>query len=168
MTDAPLFPIDPQTLAAWRTSLRVWLLGLLRWLLGVFGPDIRIPRDVRAEIGAELAGARAEVLDLIGMTAFARLRGAPRSGRCAPPVWTQTNRSRLCARRALTRGLLPRGRGLRGRISVLLAALRRLDALAMKVIARIAGGAKGAFRVVIDHACIDALAAPGPCACDSS
>jgi hypothetical protein len=166
MTDAPHFRFDAQTLAALRTSLRVWLLGLLRWLLDSFGPDIRIPHAVKVEIGLELASARAEVLDLIAMTAHRRLRPARRtSGGAFSSSFADPHRSRLCARRALTRGLLPRGRTLRERIAILLDAFRDIDTLAFRLIRRIAAGPKGAWAVVAEH---DPDADPASATCFAS
>jgi hypothetical protein len=167
MTHASCLRIDAQTLAALRTSLRVWLLGLLGWLLDLFGQDIRIPHAVKVEIGAELAGARAEVLDLVAMTAHRRLRPAPRT-RAVSGGFADPHRSRLCARRILTRGLLRRGRTLHDRIAILLDALAHIDALAFRLIRRIAAGAKGAWFVVIGNDVATEAFAAAPTTRDTS
>lgn len=167
MTSPARFRIDPAALAALRTSLRVWLLGMLRWLLGAAEP--LLPRAIKLEIRTELAGARAEVLDLIGQMALARLRAVRRTGLKGPPAWSDPHRSRICPRRALTRGLIGRAHTLRDRIDLLLAALRDLDALALRFVARLVIGAKGAW-VVIEgprHR-EDGLASATPAARDTS
>lgn len=169
MTHPSCFHIDAQTLAALRTSLRVWLLGLLAWLIDIFGADIRMPRGVKLEIGAELASARAEVLDLVAMTAHRRLRPAPRTRvGAASRSFSDPHRSNLCARRALTRGLLRRGGTLRERIAILLDALAHLDALVLRLVRRIAAGANGAWVVVFANDADSDGAPSSPLACDSS
>lgn len=153
-----------------RTNLRVWLFALVRWLLERFD-ERAVPRWARLEMAQDLDAARAEVLDLIGMTAHLRLRPARRSGvrlRAKSPAAADPQLSAICARRALSRGLLPRGRTLRERITILLTALRRIDSLALRLVARIAKGAKGAWVVAFKSDAPVESAFVAPAAVDTS
>lgn len=158
MTHISLTLPDPAALAALAAHLRVWLLQVLHWLIVTLGGEDRLPAALKRELRAELRDARAEVLNLIAALAVRRLRPVRRT-RGGATAHGDPHVSRICARRALSRGLVGCGGSLRHRIAILLGALRRLDALVLRLVRRIASRPKGAWVVAIIE---DAFAAEAP------
>lgn len=170
MTHARRIPLpDPAALAALAAQLRLWLLGLLHWLIDTLGGEARLPAALKRELRAELDDARTEVLDLIGMLAYRRLRPCRRTYRGgANNTHADPHRSDIKARRALSRGLIARGGSLRARVARLLDALAHLDAQVLRLLRRIARHAKGAWIVeAIDDGFADGESRE-PRACDTS
>jgi len=168
MTHALRFPLpDPAALAALAAGLRVWLLGMLAWLLEITGVEGRLPPVVRRELAAEIAAARDEVFEILGAHLRLRLRPQRRTRvRCVSHA--DPHRSRIGARRAVTRNLIARPHSLSARIRVLVAALDNLDALVVRAIERIAQFPKGAWVVVNTPASPLAGRTPAPWFEDSS
>lgn len=166
MTVTPI-PLDTRPLVAFVAAARLWLVELMAWLAGVLGVEGRVRAEIRAEL-RDLQHALAMLAFAQARTHFVLTATPRRSARpFAGPPGTACGRAPASLR--LLWRIVPRGLGLKARC----AALRRAIDEGARLVRRLVRAlARDPVAAMVMTACagdaLDAQAAPGVCAADTS